>query len=134
MLIGAVKYISQAEKLLVLNLKGGMEYYGPPRRWKDYEELLVKLDDPNSVESGLTPSEAKQGLEDSRTTDGASMDGDIKRQRGDLTDWLYYAKSVGLLPLLGLAIFTLMTTACMQFPSKLCLFSSYSIAVTGAPL
>jgi hypothetical protein len=118
-LICTAKYLSYADNLLILSSKGSMEFYGPPHNWKDYQEFIVQDNGSNSSDSVLAPSKAKRSEDSSsKTASGASTEDDSKRQQGDLTDWVYYAKSIGPLPIFALALFTIMTTACMQFPSE----------------
>jgi hypothetical protein len=118
-LIGAAKYLSHADNILILSQKGSAEFYGPPQHWKDYQEFIVQNNGSNSSDSVLAPSKAKRSEDgSSNTASGASTEDDSQRQQGDLTDWVYYAKFIGPLPIFALALFTIITTACMQFPSE----------------
>jgi ATP-binding cassette subfamily C (CFTR/MRP) protein 1 len=83
-------YMSLADQLLVLDKEGRQEYAGAPTGWDQYEEIL------NKGEVELKDSTSNVSSSEKPTREAIPVEEDVNRQIGDIVDWTYYFKVIGL--------------------------------------
>lgn len=118
-----------ANNLVVLGSGGSIEYTGAPEHWADYDRGLDFKDDGEPLESQFpdssSSSQAPAAVEPKKVPatvqsieDKGSQAESKPKRTSDLTDWLYYGKAIGKIPLLVFAF--LITTAVfgVHFQSK----------------
>jgi hypothetical protein len=116
-------FAAYADDILVLDTKGQPEYFGPP---SGYSRLNFDLDNENPESMSYSPISDSSTAQDNVTTPEGSKSNskvennpDVKRQTGDITTWLYYARAVGIWPLMLLAFFIVVTSLGVNFPKLL---------------
>ncbi|KAF2663667.1 hypothetical protein BT63DRAFT_465330 [Microthyrium microscopicum] len=125
-------YVAYADKLLVLDSDGRPEYYGQPQQ---YSKLNIEIGNQATTDTtdatdttyspasqvstpkkGAVPSILETGDEKAKSKEFSK---NAKRQTGDITTWLYYAKAVGPGPLLVLAILVVVAALGANMPKLL---------------
>ncbi|KAF2434238.1 P-loop containing nucleoside triphosphate hydrolase protein [Tothia fuscella] len=128
-------YAKYADTLLVLNQDGQPEYVGQPQKYSKFAIFKVN-DNAESNDSHLKYSPISEATSTSRDTEFSKvktkervpkpeeLKKDSKRQTGDITTWLYYAKAVGAAPLLILAALMIVTSLGSNMPKLLLKWST----------
>jgi hypothetical protein len=98
-----------------------MDYYGPPRNWTGFQDYFMQYAQSPVAERSSLDSLLKNDQNGSLSTskdNKTSEEEDNKRQTGDLTDWLYYGKAIGIRLILGVLLTTITASFMMNFQSK----------------
>ncbi|KAE9991950.1 hypothetical protein EG327_010517 [Venturia inaequalis] len=112
-------YMHLADNLVILDSSGAQLYSGPANTWIESHEDLARSQDEEQpdITSSISSSEAFEGDSSKQVLKPVAEDDPetIKRQKGDLGVWKYYAMSIGLMAILFFTVCICINTFCTQF-------------------
>jgi ATP-binding cassette subfamily C (CFTR/MRP) protein 1 len=125
-------YAQFADHLLVLDTNGCPAFSGPLGKWKG---MAVTVDDHDADEEpdsqGYQISTVSSNKSDQRSYNETTMDpqevedpSKSPRQTGDIITWIYYAKAVGIIPLILFGILIVLAVLGSNFPKLLLKWST----------
>jgi ATP-binding cassette subfamily C (CFTR/MRP) protein 1 len=134
-LIETEGFITLADHIIVLTKDGSLEYSGNPRSWERFASIsknaydALESDSPPPTPSTLIDTESKEGSTEgsTRPTGQSSSENkktEKKRQTGDITTWIYFAKAIGRIPLFFFILFIVLASLGVEFPKLLLKWST----------
>jgi hypothetical protein len=114
-----VNYAHYSDKLVVLSDKGSMVFCGPYDNWSEKQGgTQIRLADSQPSDSLILGVAADDNSSLASVDIPQKKQDAAQRQSGDYTVWSYYAKSIGMFPLIVAAIFTAAAAVSFHFQSE----------------
>ena len=105
-----------------------MLYANTIENWKKYHDAPPSLEDPDpekeEVLVGSGTQKSDQPLPPEKTSEIDSRD--TKRRSGDSSDWWYYLKNIGFMPLAVVVILSVIVVICENFPRTIASYAAIS--------
>jgi hypothetical protein len=115
--------VNLSENLVELGPDFTLKYSGTPANWSDFtkddhqgEDINDILDFTSADNSTSTEEKKKHTMSKKPLTPKEDLNETMKRQVGDWGVWIYYGKSIGILPVFLLLLYCSITTFSNQFP------------------
>jgi hypothetical protein len=115
--------VNLSESLVVLGPDFILKYLGTPANWPgvtkdDHQgEDIDEITDPTSANDSTSTEEKKMhAVSEKLLALKEDLNETVKRQVGDWGVWIYYGKSIGILPVILLLLYCSITTFSNQFP------------------
>jgi hypothetical protein len=123
LLMTVATYAHLSDNVIVLGTDGSPKYCGGSTAWLEaYQDTAniegIETEDTPPLEEKSVPKDRKDSIEVATKSVSAVDQGEeMKRQTGDSQVWIYYAKKIGVWPLVFALIFVVVAVFSIHFPN-----------------